>query len=181
MTSRPKRRKKGTVAPGEGTAETAAPPHSAESPAGSSVEGFPADSAEAGAGSDAVLLATEATSAVNPAQALVPVAGSAGQDAGEAITPEELAQDEAVVDRVGHLAKDVGWVLVAAGVIGIVMPGVLGTPFLIAGAAALWPGNQKRLQRWREGHSPKFFHGSMKQINRFLDDLERRYPKNGKR
>lgn len=97
------------------------------------------------------------------------------------VTLEEVKQDEAVVERVEHLAKEVGWILVTAGVVGIIMPGVLGTPFLIAGAAALWPGNHERFQRWREGHSPKFFHGSMKQINRFLDDLERRYPKNGRR
>jgi hypothetical protein len=95
------------------------------------------------------------------------------------VTAEELREDEAVVDRVEHLAKDVAWVLIAAGVIGVVMPGVLGTPFLIAGAAALWPGNRQRLQQWRQGHSPKFFHGGMKQINRFLDDLERRYPRDG--
>ncbi|SMF94823.1 hypothetical protein SAMN02949497_2158 [Methylomagnum ishizawai] len=89
------------------------------------------------------------------------------------------ANDADVVDRVEHLAKDVAWVLIVAGVIGVVVPGVLGTPFLIAGAAALWPGNRKRLEKWRQGHSPKFARGGMKQINRFLDDLERRYPHDG--
>lgn len=89
------------------------------------------------------------------------------------------ANDADVVDRVEHLAKDVAWVLIVAGVIGVVVPGVIGTPFLIAGAAALWPGNRKRLEKWRQGHSPKFARGGMKQINRFLDDLERRYPHDG--
>lgn len=87
-------------------------------------------------------------------------------------TPTEPAEPD-----VEHLPKDVGWMLVTAGVIGMIMPGVLGTPFLLVGAAALWPGNQKRLQRWREGHSPQWFRGGAKQINRFLKDLEQRYPR----
>ncbi len=85
--------------------------------------------------------------------------------------------DEEVVERVEHLEHSVGWVLISAGIIGMVVPGVLGTPFLIMGALALWPGNRKRVEQWRKGHSPKMFHGSMKQINRFLDDLEKRYPR----
>jgi hypothetical protein len=89
-------------------------------------------------------------------------------------------EDEAVVERVEHLNRSVGWVLISAGVVGIIVPGVLGTPFLIMGALALWPGNHKRVERWRQGHSPKMFHGAMRQINRFLDDLERRYPRIGK-
>ncbi len=121
-----------------------------------------------------VLEAASVTEAAEPGAE--PVA--AGLPCPVGVTPEEL-EDEAVVERVEHLAKDVAWVLIAAGVIGIVMPGVLGTPFLIAGAAAMWPGNHKRLEKWRQGHAPKMFHGGMKQINRFLDDLERRYPRDG--
>lgn len=88
----------------------------------------------------------------------------------------EKADDE-VVERVEHLNHSVGWVLISAGVVGMVVPGVLGTPFLIMGALALWPGNRKTVERWRKGHSPKMFHGAMKQINRFLDDLDKRYPR----
>ena len=98
----------------------------------------------------------------------------------ENISREEQKEDDAVVERVGRLDHEVGWVLVSAGVIGMIVPGILGTPFLLMGAFALWPGNRKRVEKWRQGHSPKFFHGSMKQINRFLDDLERRYPRNPK-
>jgi len=98
----------------------------------------------------------------------------------EVLGPEEQMEDDAVVERVGKLEHEVGWVLVTAGVIGMIVPGILGTPFLVMGAFALWPGNRKRVEKWRQGHSPKIFHGSMKQINRFLDDLERRYPRNPK-
>jgi hypothetical protein len=50
------------------------------------------------------------------------------------------------------------------------VPGVLGTPFLLAGAVVLAPGGAKLLSRWA-GHS------AMRQVGRFLDDLERRYPR----
>jgi hypothetical protein len=100
------------------------------------------------------------------AQALVSLSPAPGPD-----------DDEAVVERVEHLNRSVGWVLISAGVVGLIVPGVLGTPFLIMGGLALWPGNHKRVERWRQGHSPKMFHGAMKQINRFLDDLDKRYPR----
>jgi len=92
------------------------------------------------------------------------------------MTTPVLDEDEAVVQRVEHLNRGIGWLLVSAGVVGMVVPGVIGTPFLIMGGLVLWPGNHKKVERWRQGHSPKVFHGAMKQINRFLDDLEKRYP-----
>jgi hypothetical protein len=113
--------------------------------------------------------------------ALAPVAHDSSPAIDEAISPEEVRADDAVVDRVGRLKHDVGWTLITAGIVGLIVPGVLGTPFLLMGALALWPGNRERVERWRKGHSPRFFHGSMKQINRFLDDLERRYPRIEKR
>jgi len=85
-------------------------------------------------------------------------------------------EDEEVIKRVEHLNHSVGWLLVSAGLVGMIVPGVLGTPFLIMGGLVLWPGNHNKVERWRKGHSPKVFHGAMKQINRFLDDLEKRYP-----
>ena len=86
-------------------------------------------------------------------------------------------EDDSVVARVGRLQHDVGWILIAAGIVGMIVPGIPGTPFVLMGAYTLWPGNRKRVENWRKGHTPKIFHGCMKQINRFLDDLERRYPR----
>ena len=87
----------------------------------------------------------------------------------------EPAQKETVVHkltpvRIEQLPKDTGWLLITAGVVGLVVPGVLGTPFLLAGAVVLAPGGSRLLSRWA-GHS------AMRQIGRYLDDLERRYPR----
>ena len=84
--------------------------------------------------------------------------------------------DQATADRIRKLPKDVGWLLITAGILGLALPGVIGTPLLILGSLMVWPSSQKKAGQWLSGQSPKVFQGSMKQINRFLDDLERRYP-----
>lgn len=72
--------------------------------------------------------------------------------------------------RIEELPREAGWLLITAGVVGLVVPGMLGTPFLLAGAFVLAPGGSRLLSRWA-GRS------AMRQIGRFLDDLERRYPR----
>lgn len=96
-------------------------------------------------------------------------------------TLEALAVDHETAQRIQTLPRDIGWLLVTAGVVGFVMPGVIGVPFLVLGGLMLTPATNRHAERWLSGHSPKIFKGSMRQINRFLDDLERRYPTKGKR
>jgi hypothetical protein len=79
------------------------------------------------------------------------------------------AAPEQPIFRIQQLPREAGWVLITAGVVGLAVPGVLGMPFLLAGAIVLMPGGSTLLSRWA-GDS------AMRQINRFLDDLERRYP-----
>src|SRR5215831_7909856 len=83
---------------------------------------------------------------------------------------EESAVEELTAVRVGQLPKDAGWLLITAGVVGLVVPGVFGIPFLFAGALVLALGGTKLLSRL-VGHS------GMRQIGCFLDNLERRYPR----
>lgn len=77
-----------------------------------------------------------------------------------------------------ELPRDVGWLLLMGGMIGFVAPGILGLDMLALGTLILWPGNQQRIERWLNGHpsTPKPLRGSMKQVNRFLESLESRYP-----
>ena len=77
---------------------------------------------------------------------------------------------EEAARRIAHLPKETGWALITAGIVGLAVPGVLGAPFLLAGAVVLAPGGSKLLARW----APR---STTRQIGRFLDDLERRYPR----
>ncbi len=88
--------------------------------------------------------------------------------------------DSQTVSRIEHLTTETGWLLITAGVVGVIVPGVVGIPFLLAGAVAVTPGGPRLLARWIGDNPPKIVHGAMKQIGRFLDDLERRYPRHPK-
>jgi len=82
----------------------------------------------------------------------------------------EASSCELTPVRVEQLPREAGWLLISAGIVGLLVPGVLGTPFLLAGFIVLTPSGSKLLTRW-VGPS------AMRQVSRFLDDLERRYPR----
>jgi hypothetical protein len=78
--------------------------------------------------------------------------------------------------RVEHLTAEAGWTLITAGLVGVVVPGIAGTPFLVAGILILLPGGPQLLSRWSRGNLPGFARFGARLIARLLDDLERRYP-----
>jgi len=90
--------------------------------------------------------------------------------------PEERPEAEPVLLRIDELPRDVGWILVYVGVLGVVLPGIIGFPFVLAGGAILLPGGPKLLTRWMGPNPPPMVHASMRQISRLVHDLERRYP-----
>ncbi len=93
------------------------------------------------------------------------------------LTQNASPADEEALRRFVQLPKEAGWLLITAGVVGLVVPGILGTPFLLAGAAVVVPGGPRLLSRWLGRNPPKIVHSAVRQIGRFIDDLERRYPR----
>jgi hypothetical protein len=102
---------------------------------------------------------------------------AAGAEQSAPVEPELLA-DEAMVRKIRELPREVGVMLLSVGTLGIVLPGIMGTPALIAGGLVLWPKAFGRVESWFERRYPQLHHQSMKQIGRYLDDLEKRYPAN---
>jgi len=92
-------------------------------------------------------------------------------------TGQKGAVDEQLIRRVENLPREAGWLLVTAGVIGVIAPGVVGAPLLLAGAVVLAPGGPRLLSRWAGRKPRKRVHAALRQICRMLDDLERRYPR----
>lgn len=84
--------------------------------------------------------------------------------------------DSDYIHRIEDLPKEVGVMLMTAGVLGMALPGVVGGPALIAGGLVLWPKAFGRVENWFEKRFPKAHRQSMQQINRYLDDLEKRFP-----
>jgi hypothetical protein len=88
---------------------------------------------------------------------------------------EDRSSSESELKRIKELPKEVGVMLITAGIVGFILPGP-GTPAIIAGGLALWPSAFGKLESWLERRHPEVHRQSMKQIGRFLNDLERRYP-----
>jgi len=118
--------------------------------------------------------------AINPVDDVPPASeGAAGSAAprGVDVAAGEAAEDREAVLRIANLPRNVGWMMVSVGVLGVILPGVPGTPFLIAGVAVLTPGGPQLLTRWAARRPKGVVHKGLRQIGRWLDDLERRYPR----
>ena len=72
--------------------------------------------------------------------------------------------------------KELGVLLLVGGIGGLLLPGPVGSPFLILGGVILWPAAFSRVENCFEKRFPRTHKLGMVQINRFVSDLERRYP-----
>ncbi|MDR3639141.1 MAG: hypothetical protein P4L84_35375 [Isosphaeraceae bacterium] len=103
----------------------------------------------------------------------------------EKATPESLpavrqdwstpAPAQEMIPELRSLPKEVGVMLLSAGVVGFVMPGP-GTPAIIAGGLVLWPEGFGRVEGWVQRRFPTMHRTGLKQVHRYLKDLDRRYP-----
>lgn len=94
----------------------------------------------------------------------------------EETSESPTAEDNATTQRLMALPKDLGVMLISVGGLGMVLPGMIGAPAILAGGLVLWPNAFRRAEDWVRRRSPKVHRNGMRQIGRFLDDLERRYP-----
>jgi hypothetical protein len=91
-------------------------------------------------------------------------------ESGQSVTN---SADEVNLDS---LPKEVGVLLIVVGLGGILLPGPVGSPFLIIGGVILFPKVFRKLDRGFQGCFPRMHREGMKQVRRFVVDLERRYP-----
>jgi hypothetical protein len=88
---------------------------------------------------------------------------------------EDESASEAQV-RLQKLPPEIGVLLMVVGTAGVLLPGPVGSPFLVAGGIALWPAGFRRVERWFMKLAPRMYETGIRQIEQFLSDLERRYP-----
>jgi hypothetical protein len=99
--------------------------------------------------------------------------GSDGQNRPDGSDPCDAAVE---LDRIRHMPKEVGVLLIVAGIGGLLLPGPIGSPFVLLGGVILWPSVFERLEIAFEKRFPRVHRKSVRQIGRFITDLERRYP-----
>jgi hypothetical protein len=95
--------------------------------------------------------------------------------AAESVLTGRTASDELAAKFLQSPPKELGVMLVSAGVIGFVLPGP-GVPALVAGGLILWPKGFGKAEGWLRRRFPAAHRTGMAHIGRFLSDLERRYP-----
>jgi hypothetical protein len=86
------------------------------------------------------------------------------------------ATDQRPQVRLRRLPPEMGILLLIVGTAGILLPGPVGSPFLLAGGIALWPAGFRRVEGWFMKFAPTMYETGIQQIEHFLADLERRYP-----
>ncbi len=84
--------------------------------------------------------------------------------------------DHEFQERLRRLPPEVGILLLAVGFAGLALPGPVGSPFVVAGGLALWPKGFGKVENWFQKRFPGMHRKGRSQIERFLDDLENRYP-----
>ncbi len=65
--------------------------------------------------------------------------------------------ENSFVHRLDRLPPEIGVLLIVVGTAGVLLPGPIGSPFLIAGGLALWPSAFRRAEGWLERSSPRLF------------------------
>jgi hypothetical protein len=80
------------------------------------------------------------------------------------------------LERIKQMPREVGVLLIVMGIGGLLLPGPVGSPFVILGGVMLWPRAFARVEAAFARHFPRTHRQSVRQIRRFVDDLERRYP-----
>jgi len=92
------------------------------------------------------------------------------------LTETDRKEDESTIERIKGLPASIGVILMAAGVVGIVLPGPFGTPLVLAGGLVLAPQLFGKVDSCLKNRYPGLRHHGIKTIERFLDDLQKRYP-----
>ncbi len=93
--------------------------------------------------------------------------------------PQDDLADEADQDSnelLGKLPPEIGMLLVISGVAGILLPGLVGTPLLIAGGVSIWPKTFEPIERWFSRRFPAVHKEGVIQIKEFISDLNKRFP-----
>ena len=75
------------------------------------------------------------------------------------------------------MPTELGVLLLIVGVGGLLLPGPVGAPFVVMGGVILWPRGFERLQIGFQRRFPNAHRQSMKQLRRFVSDLDQRYPR----
>jgi len=88
----------------------------------------------------------------------------------------ETPPTDTTLERLKKLPPSVGAALIVAGVVIMPLPGPFGTPLVLAGCLTLAPRTFGKLNDYSHKWFPKARSQANQILDRFLDDMEKRYP-----
>ncbi len=83
-------------------------------------------------------------------------------------------------ELLGKLPPEIGMLLIISGVAGVLLPGPVGTPLLIAGGVTMWPKTFEPIERWFSRRFPAAHKEGVIQIREFISNLQQRFPEESK-
>jgi hypothetical protein len=86
--------------------------------------------------------------------------------------------------RIERLPTEVGVLLLTAGIVTGMLPpppGPFDLTIIVSGGVVLWPRGFRAIEGWARKRFPKAHRAGMQFLDRYLDDLERRYPDSTRR
>ncbi|MEI6540952.1 MAG: hypothetical protein WCO86_15730 [Planctomycetota bacterium] len=89
---------------------------------------------------------------------------------------DEETSGEKTIEMLEHFPKEIAALLMMAGVAGLIMPGPIGAPLLIAGGVIIWPKTFRPIGLWFSRKFPNAHREGVIQIKEFVRDLNKRYP-----
>lgn len=94
----------------------------------------------------------------------------------QAPPPDPATAKPGHAERLEQLPPEIGLFIIGVGLVGLVFPGPFGTPLMVAGGLSLWPRAFRPADRWMARKFPKSHASGAHWLERFMDDLDSRYP-----
>ena len=86
------------------------------------------------------------------------------------------ARHQESMEMLGKLPPEIGMLLIISGIAGVLLPGPVGMPLLIAGGVTMWPKTFEPIERWFSRRFPVVHREGVFQIKEFITDLQNRFP-----
>lgn len=83
-------------------------------------------------------------------------------------------------EMLGKIPPEIAMLLVLSGIAGIILPGPIGTPLLLAGGVTIWPKTFQPIEKWFSRKFPAAHREGVYQMKQFMSQIEKRYPTSGK-
>lgn len=80
------------------------------------------------------------------------------------------------IDMIKNLPTPVGLLLLGLGVVGVILPGPMGAPLVVAGGLVLAPRTFTKVEKYFQRRFPQFHEAGLAIVERYVEDLEKRYP-----